>query len=209
MGNKSTKDKNKSIKDKNKLTKDINKSTKDKNIKNIICKKDDKKYHNLENMEKIHQINLKYKVDPMILLKKENSFACGLGDGTIQIYCIEKPYSLQIEMKIHDSAINSIFESKIGELISCSVDSTIKVSIYNLKDNTFEIIKTLKGHKSDVYKVIQLEKKFTSELYTSCSKDKTIKIWNKKTCQTIQVYKNMEEIWCLLELSNYRIILPK
>ena len=164
-----------------------NKSTK--NTKNIICKKESIKCYNLEKLEKIHQINVKYQVDPMILLKKEDSFACGLSDGTIKIYCIEKPYSEQIEMKIHDSAVNSIFESKIGELITGSADLTIKVSIYNLKDNIFKIIKTIKGHKSDVYKVILLEKKFTSELYASCSKDKTIKIWNKKACQSIQVYK--------------------
>ena len=149
---------------------------------------------------------MKSQVDPMILLKKGDSFACGLGDGTIQIYCLEKPYSLQIEMKIHDSAINSIFESKFGELITGSDDSTIKVSKYNLKDHIFKVIKTLKGHESNVYNVIQLEKRFTSVLYASCSKDQTIKIWNKKACQIIQSYKNIEGVWCLLELSNYRII---
>ena len=144
----------------------------------------------------------------MILLKRNDSFACGLEDGIMLIFSAKSPYSLQINMKIHSSAINCIFETKIGELISGAnaPDSTIKLISFNLEDKVFEILKTIKGHKSDVYNAIQLEKKFISELYASCSKDKKIKIWNKNTGLAMLVYKNVELVWCLLELSNYRII---
>ena len=111
-------------------------------------------------------------------------------------------------MKIHSAAINCIFETKIGELITCAdaPDSSIKLISYNLEEKVFKIEKTIAGHTSDVYNAIQLQKKFTSEIYASCSKDETIKIWNKNTCQAVLVYKNIEIVWCLLELSNFRII---
>ena len=186
------------------------KSSKVKNNKsnNKISEKKDKKYYNLEKMIKILEYQEKCRIDPMILLKKEVSFACGLEDGTIKIYSAKSPYSLQIEMGIHSAAVNCIFETKKGELISGSnaPDSTIKLTSYNLKESTFEILKTITGHTSDVYNAIQLEKKLTSVLYASCSKDKTIKIWNKNSGQAMLVYKNIEVVWCLLELSNYRII---
>ena len=184
-------------------------SSKERNNKtNKIPSKKDEKYYNLNKMLNILEYQEKSKIDPMILLKKEKSFACGLGDGGIKIYSAKSPYSLQIEMNIHSTGITCICETKKGELISGAYapDSTIKLTSYNLKEKVFEIVKEIKGHISDVYNVIQLEKKFISDLFASCSKDKTIKIWNKNTGQAMLIYKNIEYVWCLLELSNYRII---
>ena len=175
---------------------------------NKIPKNEDKKYYDLKLRIKVGEYEEKCQIDPMILLKRTASFACGLEDGTIKLFSVKSPYSLQIEMRIHSTAVNCIFETKIGELISGAdfPDSTIKLISFNLEDKVFEIIKTIKGHKSNVYNAIQLEKKFSSELYASCSEDKTIKIWNKDSGQAMLVYKNIELIWCILELSNYRII---
>lgn len=165
-----------------------------------------KKSLNIKNIELIHEIQEKYKIDPMIILKKELSIACGLENGNIKIFSRKFPYSLELELKIHDSTINSIFESKIGELITSSSDKTIKLTSYNLKEKKFKIIHTFLGHKSEVYNAILLEKKFVSELYASCSDDMTIRIWKKDTEQSMLIYKNKEKVWCLLELSDYRLI---
>ena len=165
----------------------------------------EKKFKKLK-LEKIYEIKENFLIDPMIVLKKEFSIVCGLGNGLAKIYKREFPYNLQIELKIHSSNVNSILESKTGELITSSEDKSIKVTIYDIKEQKYEIIKTLLGHNDGVLKAIILDKKFDSELYASTSRDNTIKIWKKETSQSMLVYKNKELSWNLMELSNYRII---
>lgn len=158
---------------------------------------------NIKEIQIVNVINEKCKIDPMIILKKEFSIACGLEDGQIKIYSRKNPYISQLSLKIHDSLINTISESRIGELITGGKDKIIKVTTYNLEEQNYKIIKKILIHKETVNKIIEI-KLLYKMVYASCSDDKTIKIWSKEA--TLLSYKNNEKLWDLLEISNNRII---
>ena len=169
-------------------------------------KPENQKLFDIQNLHKIHVINEDYKIDPMIILKKEFSFACGLENGSVKIYSRKPPFEFQLELQIHSNFIVTIFESKIGELITGANDKTIKITIYDLKVKNFQIIKIISGHSGSVNKIIGLKNIFGFEILASCSMDQTIRIWNKKRGQSILIYNNETYVWDLLEISNYRII---
>ena len=129
-----------------------------------------------------------------IYIKKNNYLISGCKDGSIKLWDIKKIKEQNnnnednnenieiIEIKeslsskvVHDDEINAIKFSPNGKIFaSASYDKTIKIFEIT-KNNDFNIIHTLSGHKKGVTDI-----NFSpyAKILASCSTDKLIKIWN-------------------------------
>jgi len=83
--------------------------------------------------------------------------------------------------------VNSVIETKSGNLVSANKDNTIKI----WDPNTGECIKTMKGHTDEVNSVIETK----SGLLVSASDDHRIKIWNPNTGKCIKTIVQDEDFW--------------
>ena len=165
----------------------------------------EEKYYDISLMEKIHSIILNEQIGPLILLNKNPSFACGMESGTIRIYDKNSPYNHQLTIQAHSKQIFALLETKNGELISGSCDCLIKLFLYDLILKNFNCLLILIGHKSAINYVIELE---NNNNYVSCSLDNTIRIWDKKTKQTISNFYIDNNVWTILENENKIIFIP-
>ena len=118
----------------------------------------------------------------LIILKSKNLCSCS-GDKTINIYSDDNNFDVILSLSsCHEDFIlymTELFESVIA---SSSSDGTIKFwkifIISNvLKDNSYYLIQTIKGHESDVWKFLYIN---DINQLISCGSDALIKIWNLK-----------------------------
>ena len=93
-------------------------------------------------------------------------------DKSIIIYNKET-YKPDLAIKEHNNSILSITTLSSGILASFSLDNTIK--LFNIKDNKYKVLQTLKYHTGSVRKVIELKNKSL----VSCSKDQSIIFYYK------------------------------
>jgi WD40 repeat protein len=164
------------------------------------------KYFDISLMENIDSIILNEQIGPLILLKKNPSFGCGMESGTIRIYEKISPYNHQLTINAHEQQVFALIETKNGELITGSKDCLIKLFSYDLILKNFNCLLILIGHKSPINYVIELE---NNKNFASCSLDKTIRVWNKETKQTISNYDIGENVWTLLENENKILFIPE
>ena len=112
----------------------------------------------------------------------------------------------------HDNFINYVYVKDENNFVTCSWDNNIKTWIKitnskNLKQNKFNLNKIIpKAHKYDTLCVIYTN----NDKIISCSRDKTIKIWeknNKFEYQLITILQNFNRVNSLLliEDKNYLI----
>ena len=92
-------------------------------------------------------------------------------DDKINIYN-EKNYRLEQEINVGNGVVYLNILSN-DNIIACCFDG--KMRIYELKNDGSKLIKELEGHNDIAIKVIKIKEKLIS-----CSRDKTMEIWEKK-----------------------------
>ena len=92
-------------------------------------------------------------------------------DGIINIYN-EKNYKLEQKINVGNGIVYLNILSN-DNIIACCFDG--KMRIYELKNDGSKLIKELEGHNDIALKVIKVKEKLIS-----FSRDKTMKIWEKK-----------------------------
>ena len=129
--------------------------------------------------------SLKITNDPVwcLLSYKNNEYvAVGLASGAIKFFS-QSDYEQKLNIEEHVGAIYSMFQSKtnINCILTSSTDKTIK-KIY-ISDNlsSYKVIEIYKGHKSSVYKAIEL---FNNQI-VSCSDDGSLIIWGNFNANTV------------------------
>ena len=104
--------------------------------------------------------------------------------------------SFQSDILIKNVTTLSICVLKNGNLASCDNG---EINIYEVDGNDYRNIHKLKGHTDWVNKLVELE----DGRLCSCSRDKTIKIWDQKY-QCVQTLSgNIGEIKCVIEMNDY------
>ena len=97
-------------------------------------------------------------------------------DKSIIIYN-KVSYKPDLIIKEHKGAVYCIIQLSSGILASCSYDKTIK--LFNIKDNSYEIIQTLNYHNNYIWKLIEL-------------KNKTLVSWSSDSSIIFYVKDNLE-----------------
>ena len=72
------------------------------------------KYFDISLMENIDSIILNEQIGPLILLKKNPSFGCGMESGTIKIYERKSPYNHQFTINAHEQQIFALSPQTLG-----------------------------------------------------------------------------------------------
>lgn len=105
-----------------------------------------------------------------LLLLFDGRFATASDDATIKIY---SNMNLSLTLVGHSFRVNAIDQLPNSQLISCSVDKTIK--IWTITKDSYKCEHTIEeAHSLTILKVISL----SNNRMASCSNDKTIKIWS-------------------------------
>ena len=108
-------------------------------------------------------------IDYIKILPDDRLLSCS-EDGPINIYNKEN-YKFEYKINVGSGVVYINTLSK-NNIIACCFDG--KMRIYELKKDDSNLIKQLEGHTDISLKVIKLENKLIS-----CSRDKTMKIWEK------------------------------
>ena len=103
---------------------------------------------------------------------KDGRLVTGSDDKSIIIYNKET-FKPDLIINEHQDIIKCIIQLDSGELASCSKDATIK--LYQIKENEYNVLQTLKEHNDKVNKIIELK----NGKLVSCSWDKSIIFYNK------------------------------
>ena len=128
----------------------------------------------IQSLNKTKEIEYKSRVTSIVELKVSR-IVTGNYNGYITLFSVnyEKEQWTPIkEHKGHNDRINCLCKFSQNRLISCSVDSTIKV--WDINNDTITHVNTLEGHTKNVCNVISI----TRTTIASGSDDHTIKIWN-------------------------------
>ena len=131
----------------------------------------------------------------------DRRFATCSSDKSIIIYN-NKTFKPDLIIKEHTDVVNYILQLSSGMLASCSDDNTIK--IFNIKNNTYEVVQTLKYHKGGIIKIIELTNK---KNLISCSDDYSFIVYSKDK----EIYKKDYSIktsgtcYCLIQTKENEI----
>lgn len=120
-------------------------------------------------------------VNSVSLHRTEPVFASGSGDSTIRIYDYEFKEQVKI-LKGHTHSVNTVAWAT-NVLVSGSSDMTIKLWKSDNKTNPndfaqFLCFKTLVGHEHAISMVYNIPE---TNISVSCSRDKTLKMWDRST----------------------------
>ena len=155
------------------------------------------------------------KIDPHIHINKLHSnkitsfilltngkFVSGCSEGSMCLTSINydsKTWNKEISLpKAHNQAITSLCESGTNNLVSSSLDHTIK--IWDIETKTFDLITTLTDHTDPVYKVITLS---SNNSIMSCSGDRTIRLWNNLAYHQLATFKEENPVYYINELKHH------
>ena len=155
------------------------------------------------------------KIDPHIHINKLHSnkitsfilltngkFVSGCSEGSMCLTSINydsKTWNKEISLpKAHNQAITSLCESGTNNLVSSSLDHTIK--IWDIETKTFDLITTLTDHTDPVYKVITLS---SNNNIMSCSGDRTIRLWNNLAYHQLATFKEENPVYYINELKHH------
>ena len=164
--------------------------------------KEKKNSHLNEELQKIIPVNFlkklkkKKKIETnniisIILLNDKKKLATIESDYYIYIYKLDT-YSIFQKIELHNSNIHYLTQFKNNFLAACVSDN---INIYSIDNNLkFNLYKKLKGHESDVFKVIESKKK---DSLISVDYDKKIIVWkyynNEYSISTIIVDNDFVE----------------
>lgn len=116
----------------------------------------------------------------LLILKTNNLCSCS-GDKSINIYSNDNNFSVILTLtSCHEDFILYITEIFDSIIASSAADGTIKFwKIFlisnNPKKNHYYLIQTIKGHESDVWKILFISER---NQLISCGSDALIKVWN-------------------------------
>lgn len=135
-----------------------------------------------------------------ICLTKDGRLAASTNKH-IKIFNLES-YKCDFKIMDHSSCVNYVSLLESGDLISSSCGGTMK--IFSIQGNDYKCLYTFKTHKDSVNKAIQI----SGDRIGSCSKDKTIRIYNSfepYTCTEI-LNNHTKEVTSFIELRNKKYI---
>ena len=119
--------------------------------------------------------SLKIYNDPVWCLTSINNnknICIGLASGLIRIFD-QIEFDQKLLINEHKGAIYSMYQIFNNCILTTSTDKLIKKILISKNCEKYEVLSIFKGHKSSVYKAIELNEK----LIVSCSDDGTIIIW--------------------------------
>lgn len=134
-------------------------------------------------------------INSVALHASEPVLATGSDDSTIRIYDYELQDQLVV-LKGHTHAVNSVSWTR-HTLVSGSSDMSIKLWRSANKTNAFDFadfycVKTLIGHEHSISTVFNVP---NSDVIVSCSRDKTLKIWDRVSGYCRKTIANVHSEW--------------
>jgi len=134
-------------------------------------------------------------INSVALHVSEPVLAAGSDDSTIRIYDYELQDQLVV-LKGHTHAVNSVSWTR-HTLVSGSSDMSIKLWRSANKTNAFDFadffcVKTLIGHEHSISTVYNIA---DSDIVVSCSRDKTLKIWDRVSGYCRKTIANVHSEW--------------
>ena len=125
---------------------------------------------------RIYSINIPNDQVCCLLSLNNNEFlGVGFTSGSIKIFD-QTHFNKKLEINEHIGAVYSLYETEIKNILSSSADKTIKLIKIFDNYNKYKILYIFKGHKSSVFKAIELSNK----QIISCSDDSTMILWGQK-----------------------------
>jgi len=99
----------------------------------------------------------------------------------------------------HESFVRDLLVLSDGSIVSCSSDKTAKRwLIDNTEDNkTIRLVGTYLGHTSFVTGVVEIYNNDKNNTFLTGSFDKTLREWNKTTCECLRSSSTPESVCCL------------
>lgn len=134
-------------------------------------------------------------VNFVALHQTEPVFASGSGDSTIRIYDYELKEQVVV-LKGHTHSVNSVsWDAEV--LVSGSSDMTVKLWRSANKTNPFDFpeffcVKSLIGHEHAVSFVYNIH---DTQITVSCSRDKTIRFWDRETTYCRRTIDDYHSEW--------------
>ena len=136
----------------------------------------------------------------LIKLKSDNLCSCS-GDKSINIYSNDNNFNVILTIpSCHDDFILYILEIYNFVIASCSSDGNMKLwkiilnsNIQN--ENSYYLLKTVKAHFLDVWKIVFIEER---NQIVSCGSDSLIKVWDINLVKTGKIEDNKN-----IDINNY------
>lgn len=146
-------------------------------------------------------------INAVAIHKTEPIFCSASSDATIRIY----DYELQNQVAMlrgHTHSVNCVVWGQ-ETLYSGSSDMTLKAWASSNKTNAFDFaefvcIKTFIGHEHSISFILRLEE---TDFLISCSRDKTIRLWDKSTGYNKRTIHGVNEDWIRTIDSNAKHLL--